>query len=240
MLELFFFGILILMGIYILYFLVYSSIKAEKDFALDVHRFLSRRYPKTSIVDYGGLASDPIILSREAGPFRIIEIKVVTEKEANKTDQDLILRGEIDPLKFKRGKSTIPSLSLHPQFRWGQSTNDIEIGIPSLDNRFIISSNDSLFPRHLLVQSDLGNLFQKSFDLEGYYIRWSPESESPIVQVRMETMSLNSFIQAFNILLGSVGVLSEKGYLTRNIGKSLRPESPSSVEHSVPSSYTTR
>ena len=165
MIELLFFGMLILMGIYIFYFLVYSSIKAEKDFSLDVHRFLSRRYPKTSIVDYGGLASDPIILSREAGPFRIIEIKVVTEKEANKTDQDLILRGEVDPLKFKRGSSSTPNLSLHPQFRWGQSTNDIEIGIPSLDNRFIISSNDSLFPRHLLVQSDLGNLFQKSFDL---------------------------------------------------------------------------
>lgn len=215
MFELIFIGLLVFGAIYVFFFLIYSSIKEEKDFALDVYRYLSRRYPKTVIVDYGGISSDPIIHSRNAGPFKLIEVKIITEKEANKTDQDLILRGEVDPQKFQKGEMSA-NLSLDPQFQWNRHVRDIEIGIPKIDNRFIISSDDPLFPRQLLTQTDLGNLFQKSFDLEGYFIRWL---ESPVIQVRMETMNSNSFIQAFNILLGTIGALSEKGFLTRNIGK---------------------
>ena len=216
MLELFI-GLFVLAVFYVIFFLVYSTIKEEKNFSLDVYRYLSRRYSNTVVVDYGGLSSDPIIHSRNAGPFKLIEVKVVTEKNANKTDQDLILRGEVDPLKFRKGDIKASNLSLDPQFRWKTYASDIEIGIPYIDDRFIISSDDSLFPRQLLAQTDLGNLIQKSFDLEGYYIRWL--LGGPVIQVRMETMNTNSFIHAFNILLGSVGALSEKGYLARNIGK---------------------
>ena len=219
MFELLFIGLFVCGAIYVIYFLIYSSIKEEKDFALDVYRYLSRRYPKTQIVDYGGISSDPIIQSRDAGPFKLIEIKVVTEKEK---DRDLILRGEVDPMKFQRGVKS-PNISLHPQFRWEKYASDIEIGIPRLDDRFIISSDDSLFPRQILTRTDLGSLLQKSFDLEGYYIRWL-NVKSPVIQVRMETMNSNSFVQAFNILLGTVGALSEKGYLVRNIAKSPEPE----------------
>ena len=215
MFELIFIGLLVFGAIYVFFFLIYSSIKEEKNFALDVYRYLSRRYPKTVIVDYGGISSDPIIHSRNAGPFKLIEVKVITEKEANKTDQDLILRGEVDPQKFQKGEMSA-NLSLDPQFRWDRHVRDLEIGMPKIDNRFIISSDDPLFPRQLLTQTDLGNLLQNSFDLEGYFIRWF---ESPVIQVRMETMNSNSFIQAFNILLGTIGALSEKGFLTRNIGK---------------------
>ncbi|MHA2243606.1 MAG: hypothetical protein ACXADY_01425 [Candidatus Hodarchaeales archaeon] len=216
MIELFI-GLFALAFAYIIFFVIYSSIKEEKDFSLDVHRYLSRRYSNTVVVDYGGLSSDPIVHSRNAGPFKLIEVKVVTEKNANKTDQDLILRGEVDPLKFRNRDTKVSNLSLDPQFRWLKHTSDIEIGIPRIDDRFIISSDDSLFPRQLLAQTDLGNLLQKSFDLEGYYIRWL--LGGPVIQVRMETMNTNSFIQAFNILLGTVGALSEKGYIERNIGK---------------------
>ncbi|MFX1282453.1 MAG: hypothetical protein ACFFB5_02315 [Promethearchaeota archaeon] len=221
MFELIFIGLLLFGAIYVFFFLIYSSIKEEKDFARDVYRYLSRRYPSTVIVDYGGISSDPIIHSRNAGPFKLIEVKVITEKEAKKTDRDLILRGEIDPQKFKKGERSI-NLSLDPQYRWNRNVRDIEIGIPQIDRKFIISSNDAFFPRHLLTQTDLGALMQKSFDLEGYFIRWLPEN--PVVQVRMETMTSNSFIQAFNILLGTVGALSEKGFLTRSIGKIIKPE----------------
>ena len=216
MLELFV-VLFVLAVFYVIFFLVYSTIKEEKNFSLDVYRYLSRRYSNTVVVDYGGLSSDPIVHSRNAGPFKLIEVKVVTEKNANKTDQDLILRGEVDPLKFRRGDIKASNLSLDPQFRWKKYASDIEIGIPYIDDRFIISSDDSLFPRQLLAQTDLGNLIQKSFDLEGYYIRWL--LGGPVIQVRMETMNTNSFIHAFNILLGTVGALSEKGYLARNIGK---------------------
>ncbi|MHA2203615.1 MAG: hypothetical protein ACW991_07990, partial [Candidatus Hodarchaeales archaeon] len=108
-------------------------------------------------------------------------------------------------------------ISLSPQLQWNKYGHDIVIGVPRLDDRFIISSDDPIFPRFILTQTDLGDLIQKSFDLEGYFIRWLVDS--PVIQVRMETMSSNSFIQAFNILLGTVGALSEKGYLTRIIGK---------------------
>ncbi|UCG02087.1 MAG: hypothetical protein JSW11_21150 [Candidatus Heimdallarchaeota archaeon] len=211
MFEMLFIGLFVAGAIYVVFFLIYSTIKEEKDFSLDVYRYLSRRYNKTVVVDYGGLSSDPIIQSRDAGPFKLIEVKVVTEKGGKTTDQDLILRGEVDPQKFKKGEKSA-NLSLSPQLRWKKLAHDIVIGIPRLDDRFIISSDDPFFPRFILT-TDLGDLIQKSFDLEEYFIRWM--GDSPIVQVRMETMSSNSFIQAFNILLGTIGALSEKGYLSR-------------------------
>jgi len=216
MIEILFIGLFIGGAIYVVFFLIFSSIKAEKDFSMDVYSYLSRRYSKTVIVDYGGLSTDPIIQSRDAGPFKLIEVKVISEKETNRTDQDLILHGEVDPKKFQKGEKTA-SLSLSPQLRWKQYHHDIVIGVPKLDDRFIISSDDSIFPRYILMHTDLGNLIQKSFDLEEYFIRWV--GDSPIIQVRMETMSSNSFIQAFNILLGTIGALSEKGYLTKSVVK---------------------
>ncbi|MFX1504752.1 MAG: hypothetical protein ACFFDC_01440 [Promethearchaeota archaeon] len=224
MFEILFIGLFVGGAIYVVFFLIYSTIKAEKDFSLDVYRYLSRRYPKTVIVDYGGISSDPIIQSRDAGPFKLIEVKVISEKAASETDQDLILRGEVDPQKFLKGDKSA-NLSLSPQLQWGKYGQDIIIGVPRLDDRFIISANDTIFPRYILTQTDLGNLIQKSFDLEGYFIRWI--GDSPVIQVRMETMSSNSFIQAFNILLGTIGVLSEKGYLTRSVVKKQKAPIPS-------------
>ena len=226
MLEILVIGLFVGGAIYVVFFLIYSSIKAEKDFSMEVYRYLNRRYSKTVIVDYGGLSTDPIIHSRDAGPFKLIEVKVISEKELNRTDQDLILRGEVDPTKFQKGDK-IASLSLSPQLRWKQYRGDIVTGVPKLDDRFIISSDDNIFPRYILTQTDLGNIIQKSFDLEEYFIRWV--GDSPIIQVRMETMSLNSFIQAFNILLGTIGALSEKGYLTRSVVKKQKIHIPSST-----------
>ncbi|MFX0207168.1 MAG: hypothetical protein ACFFDT_14355 [Candidatus Hodarchaeota archaeon] len=224
MFEILFIGLFVGGAIYVVFFLIYSTIKAEKDFSLDAYRYLSRRYPKTVIVDYGGISSDPIIQSRDAGPFKLIEVKVISEKAASGTDQDLILRGEVDPQKFLKGEKSA-NLSLSPQLQWGKDGQDIIIGVPRLDDRFIISANDTIFPRYILTQTDLGNLIQKSFDLEGYFIRWM--GDSPVIQVRMETMSSNSFIQAFNILLGTIGALSEKGYLTRCVIKKQKAHIPS-------------
>jgi hypothetical protein len=57
----------------------------------------------------------------------------------------------------------------------------------------------------------------------------------------METMSSNSFIQAFNILLGTIGALSEKGYLTRSIIKKqktyISSQSPTTQEVKKPLIY---
>ncbi|MFX1547284.1 MAG: hypothetical protein ACFFCU_13865, partial [Promethearchaeota archaeon] len=89
------------------FFLIYSSIKEEKNFALDVYRYLNRRYPKTVVVDYGGLASDPIIQSRDAGPFKLIEVKVVTKKVTDRSDRDLILRGEVNPEKISNAELVV-------------------------------------------------------------------------------------------------------------------------------------
>ena len=224
MFEILFIGLFVGGAIYVVFFIIYSTIKAEKNFALDVYRYLSRRYPRTVIVDYGGISSDPIIQSRDAGPFKLIEVKVISEKASSGTDQDLILRGEVDYQKYHKGDKSA-NLSLSPQLRWGKFGQDIIIGVPRLDDRFIISSDDNIFPRYILTQTDLGNLIQKSFDLEGYFIRWM--GDSPVIQVRMETMSSNSFIQAFNILLGTIGALSEKGYLTRSVIKKQEAHIPS-------------
>ena len=88
--------ILIGIGAIILYFVAYSyysqNIKGEKDFAQDVFYYLVRRYPDTKVIDWGGLSSDPIIESRNAGPFRTLEIKVTTERRNGGVDRDLILR----------------------------------------------------------------------------------------------------------------------------------------------------
>ncbi len=228
MLEFIFFGIFVFVISYLIFFILRSSIKAEKDFSLDVHRYLSRRYPKTVIVDYGGISTDPIIQSRDAGPFKLVEVKVITHKEANRTDQDLILRGEVDPRKYQKGAIEPSNLSLYLESRWKKMSRyakEIEIGIPRFDDRFFILTENSLNSTNLFVRTDLGKLLLKSFDLEGFDIRWV--QDVPVIQVRMETMSSNSFFQAYNILLGTVGALSETGCLTRGIRKRKEFDLPS-------------
>ncbi len=225
---------------YLIFFLLRSSIKAEKDFSLDVYRYLSRRYSKTVIVDYGGISTDPIIQSRDAGPFKLVEVKVITHKELNRTDQDLILRGEVDPRKYQKGENEPFNLSLSLESRWdkmSQHGKEVEIGIPRFDDRFLIISENSLFSQNLLVRTDLGKLILRSFDLEGFDLRWV--QDVPVIQVRMETMSSNSFVQAYNILLGTVGALSETGYLTRGTRKRKKIDHPppsriSKLEKEIP------
>lgn len=217
MIEIFFLIIFGVVIIYVLFFWFYSSIKKERDFANDVYKYLSRRYKNTTIVDYGGISSDPIVLSREAGPFKLLEVKVITEKSSEKYDQDLIIRGEVDSQKFQTGEFkpadvfvTLPSMSYRP-------SSNITIGDSKFDVRFYVNSKDPQFVRHLLARTNLGDLISKNFDLEGYNIRWL-STNTPVIQVRMETMSSSSFIQSFNILLGTVGALAEKGYLIRKTG----------------------
>jgi hypothetical protein len=224
LLEFIFIGIFVFVISYLIFFILRSSIKAEKDFSLDVYRYLSRRYSKTVIVDYGGISTDPIIQSRDAGPFKLVEVKVVTHKETNRTDQDLILRGEVDHRKYQKGDNEPFNLSLSLESRWDKiprykktSRQEVEIGIPRFDDRFLILTENLLFAQNMLVRADLGKLILRSFDLEGFDL--GRVQDVPVIQVRMETMSSNSFVQAFNILLGTVGALSETGYLTRGIRK---------------------
>ncbi len=227
MLEFIFIGIFVFVISYLIFFILRSSIKAEKDFSLDVYRYLSRRYSKTVIVDYGGISTDPIIQSRDAGPFKLVEVKVVTHKESNRTDQDLILRGEVDHRKYQKGDNEPFNLSLSLESRWNKMSRhgkEVEIGIPRFDDRFLILTENSLFAQNMLMRADLGKLILRSFDLEGFDLRWV--QDVPVIQVRMETMSSNSFVQAYNILLGTVGALSETGYLMRGIRKRKKIDLP--------------
>ena len=217
MIELFFLVIFGFGALYALYYWFNSMFQKEKDFANDVYHYLSRRYKNTTIVDSGGAISDPIIISRDAGPFKLIEVKVVTEKHASATDQDLIIRGEVDPQKFQAGQIKPANLFLYLKSRGHRYSHDITIGDAKFDRRFIINSEDPRFARHLLAQTNLRNHFTQDFDLEGYSIRWFRDN-SPVIQVRMETMSLPTFIRGFSILLGTIGNLAEKGYLIRGTG----------------------
>ena len=228
MIEFIFLGLFGFVITYLILFILRSSIKAEKDFSLDVYRYLSRRYSKTVIVDYGGISTDPIIQSRDAGPFKLVEAKVITHKESNRTDQDLILRGEVDPSKYQKGDNEPYNLSLSLESRWNKMSKyvkEVEIGNPRFDERFHVTTENLLFSQNILVRADLGKLILRSFDLEGFDLRWV--QDVPVIQVRMETMSSNSFVQAYTILLGTVGALSETGYLTRGIRKRMQADHPS-------------
>lgn len=218
MIELIFLVIFGFGALYALYYWFKSTFQKEKDFANDVYHYLSRRYKNTTIVDSGGALSDPIIVSRDAGPFKLIEVKVVTEKHSSIADQDLIIRGEVDPQKFQAGQIKPANLFLYLKSRGHRYSKDITIGDPKFDRRFVINSEDPRFARHLLTQTNLRNHFTQDFDLEGYTIRWLRDN-SPVIQVRMETMSLPTFIRGFSILLGTIGNLAEKGYLIRVTGE---------------------
>lgn len=218
MIELIFLVIFGFGALYALYYWFKSTFQKEKDFANDVYHYLSRRYKNTTIVDSGGALSDPIIVSHDAGPFKLIEVKVVTEKHSSTTDQDLIIRGEVDPQKFQAGQIKPANLFIYLKSRGHRYSKDITIGDAKFDRRFVINSEDPRFARHLLTQTNLRNHFTQDFDLEGYSIRWFQDN-SPVIQVRMETMSLPTFIRGFSILLGTIGNLAEKGYLIRGTGE---------------------
>ncbi|WP_455463490.1 hypothetical protein [Candidatus Hodarchaeum mangrovi] len=216
MLETIVIGIALFIIFYIIFFWFYSTVKSEKDFANQVYWYLVRRYKETTIVDYGGISTDPIIQCRNAGPFNIIEVKVVTDKSKNKIDQDIIIRGEVDGTKYQRGSYPSTNLNLHLASSYVGYTNKIPLGagMEDFDQRFLILSDDHIFNSQLLYKTHLSDLMMKTFDLEGYSIRWELDG-SPTIQIRMETMSSNSFMQAFNILLGTVGLLTEKGFISR-------------------------
>jgi len=213
--------ILIGIGAIILYFVGYSyylkNIKGEKDFAQDVFYYLVRRYPSTKIIDWGGLSSDPIIESRNAGPFRTLEIRVTTERRDGVVDRDLILRGIIDKQKYRSERNDVSNVLISPRITWNDPKTKVTLGSHALDKRLHVNAYNPVFVRDLVVKTDLGELIVRNYDLEAYSLHWYKNGEIAI-QVRMESMNSNSFLSAFNMALASVGILIQKGYLTR-IGK---------------------
>ena len=206
-------GIGLIFGYFFLYAFYIHNIKREQDFARDVYYYLIRRYPQTKIIDHGGLSSDPIIESHNAGPFQKIEIKVITIKEGG-TDRDLIVRGIIDEEKHQKVNNEVSDVLVSTNFTWNDPKARVQVGISDIDSRFKISSHNQLFARNILGNTDLGNSLQRNFDLEAFSIHWY-ENESLAIQVRMESMNANSFLSAYNILLASINILKEKGYLAQ-------------------------
>jgi len=210
--------ILIGIGAIILYFVAYSyysqNIKGEKDFAQDVFYYLVRRYPDTKVIDWGGLSSDPIIESRNAGPFRTLEIKVTTERRNGGVDRDLILRGMIDSQKYQIERKDVSNVLISPRITWNDPKTKVTLGSRSLDQRLHVNAYNPIFVRDIVIKTDLGDLIGRNYDLEAYSLHWYKMGELAI-QIRMESMNSNSFLSAFNMALASVGVLIQKGYLTR-------------------------
>ena len=210
--------ILIGIGAIILYFVGYSyysqNIKGEKDFAQDVFYYLVRRYPSTKVIDWGGLSSDPIIESRNAGPFRTLEIKVTTERRNGGVDRDLILRGMIDVQKYRIARKDVSNVLISPKISWNDPKTKVTLGSRALDQRLHVNAYNPIFVRDMIINTDLGELIGRNYDLEAYSLHWYKMGELAI-QIRMESMNSNSFLSAFNMALASVGVLIQKGYLTR-------------------------
>ncbi len=211
---------IILFGIVaiILYFVGYSyysqNIKGEKDFAQDVFYYLVRRYPSTKVIDWGGLSSDPIIESRNAGPFRTLEIKVTTERRNGGVDRDLVLRGMIDTQKYRIARKDVSNVLISPRITWNDPKTKVTLGSRALDQRLHVNAYNPVFVRDLVINTDLGDLIRRNYDLEAYSLHWYKMGELAI-QIRMESMNSNSFLSAFNMALASVGILIQKGYLTR-------------------------
>ena len=214
---------LILFGIVaiVLYFVVYSyysqNIKGEKDFARDVFYYLIRRYPDTKVTDWGGLSSDPIVESRNAGPFRTLEVRVTTEKRNGVVDRDLILRGMVDVKKYQIARNDVSNVLISPKIAWNDPKTKITLGLQALDKRLNVNAYNSVFVRDLIVRTDLGDLIGKNYDFEAFSLHWYKSGDLAI-QIRMESMNSSSFLSAFNMALASVGILIQKGYLTR-LGK---------------------
>ena len=204
-------------GVPILYFVFYSlytqNIKIENEFARDVYYYLVRRYPETKIIDSGGLSSDPLIESRNAGPFSFLEIKVITNNRSGVSDRDMILRGTVDRTKHERGKNPGSNILISPTISWVNNSSNVEIGQSRFDNRFKTSCDNQIFARDLLL-TELGEMIRHNYDLEAYSLHWQRDGNL-VIQVRMETMNSNSFLHAYNIALATIGTLIEKGYLTR-------------------------
>ncbi|MHA1946188.1 MAG: hypothetical protein ACXAC6_11415 [Candidatus Hodarchaeales archaeon] len=212
---------LILFGIVaiVLYFVIYSyysqNIKEEKDFAKDVFYYLIRRYPDTEVTDWGGLSSDPIVESRNAGPFRTLEVRVTTEKRNGVIDRDLILRGMVDVKKYQIARNDVSNVLISPRIAWNDPKTKVTLGLQALDKRLNVNAYNPVFVRDLIVRTDLGVLIGKNYDFEAFSLHWYKTGDLAI-QIRMESMNSSSFLSAFNMALASVGILIQKGYLTRH------------------------
>lgn len=207
-------GILVSAYIMIIKFL---TDKKKKEFAEQVFRYLSRRYPNTNVVNYGGYDKNMAILSKEAGPFATIEARVVTTKDlrSNSKDEDLLLNAVVDRNKFKSKEGMKHYLSLKSQTQWSKvMEQDIIVGSKILDDRFIIQSDNENFARHFLLDNrDLVQLLVKNYDLEGLDVKWENESV-PSIQVRMETVHSGNFLHAFNILFATLNALVNHGHIS--------------------------
>ncbi len=210
----------------ILYFIIYAlynqNIKAESDFAKDVYYYLVRRYPATKILDYGGISSDPIIESKDAGPFASLEVKVITNKQEGKTDRDLILRGVINKERFRHASNERLNLLVSPKITWSDPSSRIELGDRQFDQRFKISADNSIFVRNILLDTDVADMMKRNYDLEAYSLYWYQDGTTAI-QVRMESMTSNSFLNAFNVALATVGLLNQRGYLLKSDSRESEP-----------------
>jgi hypothetical protein len=212
--------ILILFGIVaiVLYFVIYSfylqNIKGEKDFARDVFYYLVRRYPETKVTDWGGLSSDPMVESRNAGPFQTLEVRVTTEKRNGVVDRDLILRGTVDVKKYQIARNDISNVLISPRIAWNDPKTKVTLGLQALDKRLNVNAYNHVFARDMIVRTDLGDLIGKNYDFEAFSLHRYKTGDLAI-QIRMESMNSSSFLSAFNMALASVGILIQKGYLTR-------------------------
>jgi hypothetical protein len=212
--------LLILFGIVaiILYFVVYSyysqNIKGEKDFARDVFYYLVRRYPETQVTNWGGLSSDPIVESRNSGPFRTLEVRVTTENRNGVVDRDLILRGMVDVKKYQIARNDVSNVLISPKISWNDPKAKVILGLQALDKRLNVNAYNPVFVRDLIVRTDLGNLIEKNYDFEAFSLHYYKTGDLAI-QIRMESMNSSSFLSAFNMALAAVGILIQKGYLTR-------------------------
>ena len=206
-------------GLIIIYFVVYAlysqNIKNESDFAKDVFYYLVRRYPSTKILDYGGLSSDPIVKSHDAGPFKSLEVKVVTNAQEGVKDRDLILRAVLDEDRFHHSNNERLNLLVSPNITWNDPASRVKLGNSDFDQRFIISADNSIFVRHLLQETDLGEMLRRNYDLEAYSLYWYQDGTT-VIQIRMESMTSSSFLNAYNMALATVGLLNQKGYLIKS------------------------
>ncbi len=213
--SVFIIGIVLIFLYFIIYALYSQNIKDENTFAKDVFYYLVRRYPDTKIIDYGGLSSDPIIESHKAGPFKSLEIKVITNKQEGVTDRDLILRGVIDKAKFRQSSNERLDLLVSPQITWNDPKTRVKLGVPLFDQRFKISAENSVFVRNLFLETELGEMLRRNYDIEAYSLYWYQDGTT-VIQIRMESMTSNSFLNAYNMALASVGLLNQKGYLLKS------------------------
>ncbi len=212
--SVFIIGIVLIIVYFVIYALYSQNIKDESDFAKDVFYYLVRRYPTTKILDYGGLSSDPIIESHDAGPFKSLEIKVITNKQEGTTDRDLILRGVLDKTKFHQSTNEKLNLLVSPQITWNDPSTIVNLGVPPFDQRFKISADNSIFVRHLFYETELGEMLKRNYDLEAYSLYWYQDGTT-VIQIRMESMTSNSFLNAYNMALATVGLLNQRGYLIK-------------------------